>query len=285
MRNPVGPLPSSIYWRRRAVLLCLLALVAAVVLVVVNLRGGGGGGGHSAGAPADSHTPAQTITPGPTPSGPHDGSEPGGRDTAPGDSSGGSSGSGSGGDDNGGTGGGSSSGAGTAGGDGSTTGTGTTGSGSGGSGTGTGPVPAPGRQVPAGSALPTCAPGTVTLALSSVLNSYQPGQDPEFRLVAANSGASACKIDVGPKSAVFTVTGAPGDSHVWASDDCPATGSRLLEVPAHSSMSYTLRWNGKTSSPQCAKPKGQQAAPGTYLVQLQKAGYGAKQASFQLADD
>ncbi|WUT75745.1 hypothetical protein OG896_16135 [Streptomyces sp. NBC_00669] len=278
VRNPVGPLPSSIYWRRRAVLLCLLALAAAIAVWVVNFRGGGGG--HGASAPADSHTPAATITPGPTPSGPHNGGEPGGRDTAPSDSSGGSSGGG----DNGGAGDGSSSGAGDggAGDGGSAAGAGTAGSGSGGTG---GTVPAPGQEVPAGSSLPTCAPGTVTLSLSSVRNSYQPGQNPEFRLVATNSGAAGCKIDVGPKSAVFTVTGAPGASHVWASDDCPTTGSHLLQVPAHSSMSYTLSWNGKTSSPQCAKPKGAQAKPGTYLVQLQKPGYGSKQASFQLTDD
>lgn len=257
---------------------CLLALIAAIAVWAVTSRGGGGG--HSASAPTNSHTPATTITPGPTPSGPHNGGEPGGRDTAPSDSSGGSSGG------NGGTGDDSSSGASTGGSgdDGATAGAATAGSGSGGSG-GTGTVPAPGRGVKAGSSLPTCAPGTVTLALSSVLNSYQPGQDPEFRLVATNSGASACKIDVGPKSAVFTVTGAPGGSHVWASDDCPTTGSHLLQVPAHSSMSYTLRWNGRTSSPQCAKPKGGQAGPGTYLVQLQKSGYGSKQASFQLTDD
>jgi hypothetical protein len=272
MRNPVGPLPSSIYWRRRAVVLCLLALVAAIVLWVVTSRGGGGGNGAS--APADSHTPAATITPGPTPSGPHDGSEPGGQPTAPSGSSGGS---GSGGDDNGGTDSGTSSGA--------DTGGATASAASGGSGGGgTGSVPAAGQEVPAGSSLPTCTPGTVTLSVSPVRNSYQPGQHPQFRLVAANSGAAACKIDVGPKSAVFTVTSAPGGSHVWASDDCPATGSHLLQVPARSSMSYTLTWNGETSSPQCAKPKGQQAGTGTYLVQLQMSGYGSKQTSFQLTD-
>lgn len=257
-------------------MLCLLALVAALVLWAVT--SGGGGGGHGSSAPTSSHTPAATITPGPTPSGPHNGGEPGGRDTAPSDSSGGT---------DGGTGGGSSSGdtGGAGSGGGSTAGSGTAGSGGGSAGGGTGGAPAPGQEVPVGSTLATCAPGAVSLSLSSVHNSYQPGQDPEFRLVAANSSAVSCKIDVGPKSAVFTVTGAPGGSHVWASDDCPTTGSHLLQVPAHSSMSYTLRWNGKNSSPQCAKPKGEQAAPGTYLVQLRESGYGTQQASFQLSDD
>ncbi|WP_322973709.1 hypothetical protein [Actinacidiphila yanglinensis] len=256
--------------------------MAALVLWAVTSRGGGGG--HGSSAPTSSHTPAATITPGPTPSGPHNGGEPGGRDTAPSDSSGATNG----GSGNGGTGGGSSSGDDTGGagsGGGSTAGSDTAGSGGGSAGGGTGGAPAPGQQVPVGSTLATCAPGAVSLSLSSVHNSYQPGQDPEFRLVAANSSAVSCKIDVGPKSAVFTVTGAPGGSHVWASDDCPTTGSHLLQVPARSSMSYTLRWNGRNSSPQCAKPKGEQSAPGTYLVQLRKSGYGTQQASFQLSDD
>ena len=284
MRNPVGPLPSSIYWRRRVVALCLLALVAAIVVWAVN--SGGGGGGHDSSAPTGSHTPVTSITPGPTPSGPHISGEPGGRDSG-GSTDGGTSAGAS----NGGAGGGSSSGT-TAGG-GSTDGGSTTGQGSAGTAGSSGAASAGGsagsssggQQVPAGSSLPDCSPGAVTLALTSVQNAYSPGQDPEFRLRATNSGAVTCKMDFGPKSAVFTVTKAADSSHVWASDDCPATGSYLLQVPAHSAASYTLRWNGKTSSPQCAKPKGAQAAAGTYLVQEQMAGYGTKQVSFVLSQD
>jgi hypothetical protein len=266
---------------------CLLALVAALVAWAL-VSGGGGGSGHGSSAPSNTHTPATTITPGPTPSGPHIGGQPGGRDTAPsgttdggadgGASSGTSDGSGSGGS---GADGGSPAGAASSGGAGTSGGT----AGSGGSAAGSGGAAAPGREVPAGSSLPNCSPGSVSLSLSSVRNSYGPGEDPEFRLVAANSGGVACKIDVGPKSAVFTVTGAPGSSHVWASDDCPTTGAHVLQVPANSSISYTLRWTGKSSSPKCAKPKGGQAAPGTYLVQLQMAGYGTHQTSFQISQD
>ncbi|MDO7882684.1 hypothetical protein [Antiquaquibacter soli] len=40
-RNPVGPQPAKVYWRRRlVVLLVLLAIVAIVVLIVVQPRGG-----------------------------------------------------------------------------------------------------------------------------------------------------------------------------------------------------------------------------------------------------
>ena len=41
LRNPVGPLPSTIYWRRRAVLLSVLGLLALLTVWVVGTGGGG----------------------------------------------------------------------------------------------------------------------------------------------------------------------------------------------------------------------------------------------------
>ncbi|WP_329135082.1 hypothetical protein [Streptomyces sp. NBC_01476] len=294
MRNPVGPLPSSIYWRRRAVALCLLALVIAIVVWGLTSGGGGGGGGNGSGAPSGSHTPVATITPGPDPSGTHISGRPGGRDTSPsGD------GAANGGSDDGGSAAGAGSAGDTAGSDGATTGgTGGGTAGSGGSdGTAAGGTGASGGgssssggsttggELPVGSTLPDCAPGAVQLSLASAQNTYSPGQTPAFQLRATNSSDITCKVDFAPSKAVFTITRAADNSHVWASNDCPATGSHLMQVPAHGSTTYTLRWNGKTSSPQCAKPKGQQAAPGTYLVQAALAGYGSKQASFVLSAD
>jgi hypothetical protein len=254
VRNPVGPLPSSIYWRRRAVGLCLLALVAVIVIVVLNSGGGGGGNGSS--GPTSSHTPVATITAGPVPSGTRITGQPGGRDTAPSDS----------GSSSGGTSGGSS---------GDTSG----------STAGTGGSSTTGGELAVGSTLPDCDPGPVQLSLTSEQNSYSPGQTPAFQLRATNSGDITCKVDFGPSKAVFTVTKAADTSHVWASNDCPTTGSYLMQVPAHGSTTFTLHWNEKTSSPQCASPKGQQAAPGTYLVQSQMSGYGTKQVSFVLSAD
>jgi hypothetical protein len=284
VRNPVGPLPSSIYWRRRAVLLCLLALAAAIVVWAVNSGGGGGGTGHS--APTGSHTPVASITPGPAPTGTHISGHPGGRDTAPPDS-----GSANGGTDDGGSGstggtagddgtGGTASDAGAAGGgtdDGGSSGTGGT--------AGAGGTSGGGAPLPVGSTLPDCDPGAIQLTLSSVSNAYSPGDTPAFQLHAANTGATTCKIDFGPRQAVFTITANSDNQHVWASDDCPTGGSYLMQVPAHSSTTFTLRWNEKTSSHKCASPKGQQAAPGTYLVQAKLPGYAAEQASFVLSAD
>ncbi|MGW5690790.1 hypothetical protein ACWEWX_07435, partial [Streptomyces asiaticus] len=80
LRNPIGPLPSSIYWRRRAV---ALALLIAIILVVIWAFGwGGSGGGGSDEGKGGGGGPAGTITPGPSSSGPVNSERPGGRATA-----------------------------------------------------------------------------------------------------------------------------------------------------------------------------------------------------------
>jgi hypothetical protein len=305
LRNPVGPLPSTIYWRRRVVVFAFAALIA--VLVIWAVTSGGGGSGRGSSAPTGSHSPAASITPGPDPSGSHISGRPGGRDTAPADggtTTGGTTGTT--------TGGGTSAGASTGGtagasaGDtagasagasaGDTGGTSTgasagaagggsssSSSGGGGASAGTG---SNGAQVPASSTLPACSPGTVSLSLVSVQNAYAPGETPVFQLLATNSGTVTCKMDFGPRNAVFTVTRTPEDSHVWASDDCAKSAQPyLLQVPAHGSTTYTLRWNGRTSSPHCAAPKGAQAAPGNYLAQAHLPGYATKSVPFVLSQD
>lgn len=271
----------------------LVALIA--VLVAWAVTSGGGGSGKGSSAPTGSHSPAATITAGPAPSGTHISGRPGGRDTAPADGGAGSSGGDTGSDAGADGGAGDGNSAGTTGGassgsssgssagatDGSSSGA-SAGAGTGGASAGTG---SGGDQVPVGSTLPDCAPGTVTLSLTSAQNSYAPGETPVFQLHAANSGSVTCKLDFGPRSAVFTVTKTPDDSHVWATDDCGSASPYLLQVPAHGATTYTLRWNGKTSSPHCATPKGAQAAPGNYLAQARLPGYGAKSVPFVLSQD
>jgi hypothetical protein len=255
------------------------AVVVIAALVLWAVTRGGGGDAKNGSTPAGSHTPVGTITAGPTPSGTHISGRPGGRDTAPPDADGGNTAgdtAGSGdtaGDDTAGSGDGTTAG--------SAGGTDTGGGTGGGTDGGTGSA---GVQVPAGSALPNCTSGTVALTLTTDLNQYPVGQYPKFTLRAANSGAADCKLDVGAVSAVLDVTKDPDNSHVWASDDCPASKSPyLIKVPAHSAATYTVPWNGRTSSPNCASPKGAQAAPGNYLAQVTVPGFGVKQRSFSLS--
>jgi hypothetical protein len=259
----------------------MVALLA--VLAVWAFDSGGSGGGNGAKGP-DGHTPATSITPGPDPSGSHIPGRPGGRDTgggsSDGTSSGGSSGSPSGGADTGASGGGSN---------GTTTGTttGTTNGSSTGSTSGGAAAGGSGNQLPAGSTLADCAVSDVQLTLRSTQNSYAPGEKPKFELTAANSAATACKVNFGSTAAVITITDTTGNKHVWSTDDCPAArGAYLLQVPAHSATTYTIEWNRQTSSPACATPKGQPAAVGTtYLVEARLPGFTPKQASFVLKAD
>jgi hypothetical protein len=63
VRNPVGPQPPSVYWRRRLfALLGLVAIIVVIVLIVTSLQGGGGG-------PTPSPTPSGTTSTAPQGSG------------------------------------------------------------------------------------------------------------------------------------------------------------------------------------------------------------------------
>lgn len=268
LRNPVGPLPSTIYWRRRAVLLSLFGLLALLAVWVLTM----GGGGEKDGADGPSGSgPATSITPGPSSSGPAISQHPGGRDESDdeGDSgSGGSGGSGGGSGDSEGSGG-----AGGPGGDGS--GSGDDAKGGGGA----------GGQLPAGSSLPNCVRGDVELKLRSVHNRYEVDEKPKFELVAQNSAGKACKVDLGGKKTVLTIVQADGDKELWSSADCPAGGgSLLLRVPGDGRVTHTVEWDRRGSEPNCATPSAGKASPGTYLVEAKSPGLGSVKTSFVLED-
>ncbi|MGW4599091.1 hypothetical protein ACWEOA_27890 [Streptomyces sp. NPDC004457] len=269
LRNPVGPLPSSIYWRRRAVLLSVVALLALVITLIVTA---GGGGGKKNADGSNGKNPTHTITPGPSSSGPAISQHPGGRDESGGANSSGS---------------GSGSGSGSAsGGDGGPAG-GSSGSGGGsGSGTASGGGVGAGDALPASSTLPDCTSAAVSLSLRSVRNSYSPDQTPTFELTAKNGSSADCKVDLGPKKAVLTVTPADGDDAFWSSADCPGgAGSLVFRVPAGHSITYTVKWDRKPSEAHCATPSAGSAKPGTYLLEAKTPGFGKTQASFVLSAD
>ncbi|MFI9827821.1 hypothetical protein ACIHIX_09030 [Streptomyces sp. NPDC051913] len=272
LRNPVGPLPSTIYWRRRAVLLSVLALLALLIAWVVT---SGGGGGKNGADGTNGKNPATSITPGPTSSGPAISQAPGGRD----ESSGGGDSGGSGSDDASGDGSGSTEGSGASGGSGS----GDTG---GAAGSGAGSGVGQNDTVPAGSTLPNCTPGAVKLTVRSLHNGYEPGETPTLLVTAENTSGGDCKVDLGPKSAVLTITQAAEDDDYWSSADCPKTaGSLVFRAPAGSSITYTVKWDRKPSAPQCATPPAGVAGAGTYLVELAAPGFAKVQTSFVLESD
>jgi hypothetical protein len=262
VRNPVGPLPSSIYWRRRAVVLCLFAIAVALVVWAVT-RGGGSSdaadGASASHSPGTGHhrTPLPSITPGPTTSQTGITTEPGGRSTGGSDGSSGGSSGGTSAGSSGGTGDGGASSGGTGGGD--------------------------GLRLPVGTSVPDCTASQVTLTIRSVQHSYRPGQEPQFALAAVNSGGGACKVNFSAVSAVVTVTDAAGH-HTWATADCPADRDPyLLEVPAEATTTYDVTWNRVRTAPDCATPTASgPAAPGDYHAKVAIPNLGTAQATFTL---
>ncbi|MGN5634936.1 hypothetical protein [Streptomyces sp. AC154] len=283
LRNPIGPLPSTIYWRRRAVAATLIALLALLVVWAVTSRGGNGDHDDSR---APGSGPTDAITPGPSGSGPAISEQPGGRDESGGSGGGdgggsggsGSGSGGSGGSDGSGNGGSGSAGSGSDGGSGSGSGSGSGGSGSSGT--------TAGQRLPAGSSVPDCTAGALQLTLKSDV-SYAPGEKPKFRLIAKNTSATDCKADLGPKSTVLTITEAGGDDNeVWSSKDCPRNATAvLLKVPAGATVVHTVEWNRAKSAPKCVTPPPGNAGPGTYLVEAKAPGEPVQRASFVLAKD
>ncbi|MFD3517810.1 hypothetical protein [Streptomyces sp. NPDC058657] len=271
LRNPVGPLPSSIYWRRRAVGLSLLALLVVLVLwAVLSLGGDGDKDGKSKGGPS----PAASITPGPSGTGPVVPGEPGGREEPGGDG-----GTDAGGAANGGTGGGSTDPAGGA--DGTSQGASSAGSAASGGGTGgpaaggTGGPGGPGgtggtgQQVPANSALPNCGPGALKLTIETVENDVDVDKKAKFKVIAQNTSAAACKVDLGPAAAVVKIKNTDGET-VWSSKDCPEGAKSLLfEVPAKGTVTQPVEWDrSRSDASKCEAPAGGSVAPGTYVVEL-----------------
>jgi hypothetical protein len=259
----------------------VIVLLALLITWVVT-SGDGGGSNNADGS--NGKNPLPTITAGPSGSGPAISEHPGGRDES---GSGDSSGPG----DSGGSGDGSGSGSGDGSDDGSGTGTGSGGAGGSGDMDGkpgdSGAVGVgAGDALPAGSSLPNCTPGAVTLSVRSVRNSYSPDQTPAFRITARNTSGSDCKVDLGPKGAVLTITQADADDPYWSSADCPKGAAHLrYRVPAGSSITYTVEWDRKPSAPECATPPAGSAEAGTYLLEAKAAGFAKVQTSFVLDAD
>ncbi|WP_328956276.1 hypothetical protein [Kitasatospora purpeofusca] len=299
LRQPVGPLPASIYWRRRVVVIVAAVAVAALVIWLMTDQGGGGDGGKDKAAQAvptqsQNQTPAQAITPGASPSGPANNSRPG-SGSGGGSASGGAVGGSGGGDvslSTGGTTGGGTAPApatgGAAGGTGSTGGTGggagTAGSTSGG-GTpaGTGGAGGAGGQPPVNTAeimaLPVCASSQVTLNLASAQNSYQPKDKPKLALTINNSSATTCRVDLGRTASAITVTASNGE-RIWSSGDCPADrNSAWVQLPANGGLTETFGWDRVRSKPQCATADPATAPAGNYLVVADLTGLSGGQAS------
>ncbi|MFF5706841.1 hypothetical protein ACFY7H_30790 [Streptomyces sp. NPDC012794] len=260
LRNPVGPLPSSIYWRRRAVLASVAALVA--LLAVWFVSSGGGGTSTNGKGGGDGSGPVRTITPGPSGSGPAISQAPGGRaESGSGTGTGGGSQGPGGNDAPGGTGAASGSGAGSS-----------------------GSSPA---QVPADSPLPTCPASALQWEVKSVKNEYETNEKPRLELLVRNTSGSTCKFGLGPKQAVVTIFQTTGAKAVWSSADCPTgAANAFYRLPAQGETKQTVEWDRKPSAAdQCQNPPQGNPAPDTYVVEVKSPGLPVARTSFVLKQD
>ncbi|MEU7063719.1 hypothetical protein ACIGQE_14955 [Streptomyces sp. NPDC053429] len=247
----------------------MLASVAALLaLLAVWTVSSGGGKPSTNGEGKGGPRPVTSITPGPSGSGPAISQAPGGR---------GGSGSASGSGGGGGAGSGSGAGAGKNG------ETGGGGSGDGGGNGGSGAA----APVPADSALPTCAPGVVQWEVKSVKNEYEANEKPRLELIVRNVSGTTCKIGLGPKQAVMTITQASGNKPVWSGADCPAgAGNAFFRLPAQGEAKQSLEWDRRPSAPdQCQTPPAGSAAPDTYVVEVKAPGLPVARTSFVLKQD
>ncbi|WP_316523032.1 hypothetical protein [Kitasatospora brasiliensis] len=260
LRQPVGPLPASIYWRRRVVMLVAVAAVVALIAWLMIDQGGGGDGGSQGKAAqavpsqsqAPNQSPAQAITPGASPSGPAAPPGAGGSGSGPVAGGGGTEVNLSGGTGTGGA---------PAGGGAAPAGGGAGGGGTGGSGGG-----APAVNTPEIMALPVCVSSQVALELAGTQNSYQPKDKPRLALTVKNSSGTNCRVDLGRTASVITVSGSSND-RVWSSGDCPADkGNIWVQLGANGSQTETFTWDRSRSKPQCATADQAPPASGTYVV-------------------
>ncbi|WP_035863792.1 hypothetical protein [Kitasatospora cheerisanensis] len=264
LRQPVGPLPASIYWRRRLVVLAALALVALLVGWLAFGTGGDGKQKKAASEGSPQPAPAQSITPGASPSGSAITSRPGG--------SGGGSG---------GTGGGAAGElnvtGGSTGGNGGSTGGGAGGSSGGSGGSSSGgragaPGPSPAVNTPEVMALPICATSQLSLELAPAQTSFAAKDKPRLALTIRNSSGSGCRVNLSHESSSLTITSSTNE-RVWSSADCIREKvDAWAQIAGNSGVTETFGWDRTRSKPQCASADPALAQPGNYLVQADLTG-------------
>ena len=128
------------------------------------------------------------------------------------------------------------------------------------------PVPSPHRSTihsPAAGKALACAPGGVTLRLSSPQYWYQAGKMPRFTVHAVSSEGQPCRFNMGTKFVSVVVA---SDRRIWSSADCVSgSGSNMIVLTRGVPAVLSVSWDRKTSSPGCGGTS-HAAAPGEYKV-------------------
>ncbi len=250
----------------------MIALVALIAVLVLWALLSGGGDDEPAGHDDGAGGPAESITPGPTPSESLIDERPGGREES--DSSGGGDEESDGtGDDE--TGDGGEQDGGEQAGDGAGAEEDEAAADGAGSGDGGGLDPA---------GVPLCETSDLELSLVPAVNAYPPGEEPELLLTVENTSGSACRVDFGHGELTVTVADT-ADERVWTSDHCPeGPASEPAVVPVGGSVTHPVTWDRRHSTDDC-DTRGDEAAFGTYVAEAELSGLPAGPTSFRLDED
>ena len=135
--------------------------------------------------------------------------------------------------------------------------------------------------------LPVCAPTMRQVSLRARRQLYGPDENPNFELVERNTSAADCKVDFGPENAVLTITQADEDD---SSSGPPTTAPSapaawLPRFRPATTIIYTVKWDRKASAPAVRDPaRGQGRAPAPTCWRRRRRA-SASAASFVLATD
>lgn len=121
------------------------------------------------------------------------------------------------------------------------------------------------RPSPTRAAGPVACPDRLlTLSAASATPTAPAGSTVRFTLTVKNTGADACRRDLG--GGALEVLVYSGRDRIWSSDDCGTDKSVSVQtLPAGGSLQSGVSWLGKRSARGC--PAAQPVArPGTYTV-------------------
>jgi hypothetical protein len=109
-----------------------------------------------------------------------------------------------------------------------------------------------------------CAPGSMTLRVSSPQYWYQSGVTPRFTVRAVSRAGHSCRFNMGTRFVAVVITTA--QRHIWSSADCASgKASDVVVLDGGKPAVRHTSWNRKTSSPGCGG-HSHLVLPGEYQV-------------------
>jgi hypothetical protein len=108
-----------------------------------------------------------------------------------------------------------------------------------------------------------CDPASVLVEAVTDQDSYDAGEEPELSLTVTNTGTTACELNAGTSTQVFTITS--GADVYWTSTDCQ-TGAADAEVTLEPGKAVSTKtplvWDRTRSSPETCEITDREAVPG-----------------------